>query len=141
MSQARECPRRRCVNCRRWYCPHAAATKHQKTCSESCRREHRRKNRRRRRERAPEDARRQECVWQRRSRLRRAKRLGEGGMSGPGLPAEVALFLRDMAEMWDKKLDLSGPGLLQEVVRVARVRGLVLGQVGTGTDNCQVPAF
>jgi hypothetical protein len=61
-------------------------------------------------------------------------------MSGPGLTAEVALFLQDMAEMWDRKFDLSGPGLLQEVVRVARVRGLILGQVGTGTDNCQVPA-
>jgi hypothetical protein len=119
--------RKRCTECRRWFEPHAAATKHQKSCSTGCRAKRRRRLARRRRARELREYRVDE---RERQRACRARRRGEQDavVSRAGLAVEVPAFERDLLEIVDRHVELSRAGLRREVARLLRLRAWIVDQ-------------
>ena len=128
MDRGRGVARKRCTECRRWFVPHVAAPKHQKTCSDGCRTARRRWLSQRRRERELREYRVEERERQRVCRARR--REVEGGVSRTGLPGEVPGLHRDLLEIVDRQVELSRAGLRREVARLLRFRVAKVGQEG-----------
>lgn len=122
--------RKRCRECGRRFVPHAAAVRHQKTCSEACRMKRRRRLRRRRRVLDLREYRVDERERQRACRARKEALAGRA-VSRPGLSAQVPDLQRELLEIVDKQVALSRAGLRREVARLLRFRPAELGQPGT----------
>ena len=123
MHRGRRSARKRCTECRRWFLPHAAAIKHQKTCSDGCRAARRRWLTRRRRSREVREYR----VDERERQSARRARGRQVEVSRTGLCAEVPSLERDLLEIVDRHVELSRTGLRREVARLLRVRAPKVG--------------
>ncbi len=153
MEQKTRRRRRRCVICRKWFVPHYAATKTQKTCSKECRCTHRRTMARYRREQALDEYREDERLRQRKSRARRKKSGEDAGGSAPEVGVSRASQIHELLEIISvlSSLTDTSSSLSRTILREAKEKIFKifetfeardcpkLGQEKPSDDRCHAP--
>ncbi len=143
MGTKKQCLRKRCRSCRRWFRPHLSAVLSQRTCSLWCRIQRTRRLARLRREReiyqyrVEERQRQREC----RARRREAARMetASAQMSRTTLSVQVTDLKELILKSWDRELCRSRARLSRQLKLLLRGNRQNLGQGGTKEPPCHVP--
>ncbi len=143
MGRTKQCPRKRCCSCHRWFHPHPSAVLSQQTCSLKCRVERRRRLARLRRERELHAYRVEERLRQRECRARRREAPRTETVSAPVSRTTLSAQGTELEEFilakWDKELRRSRASLSRYLKLLLREKRRYPGQGGMKEPVCHVP--
>ena len=143
MRRTKQCQRKRCCSCHRWFHPHPSAVLSQKTCSLECRIQRRRRLARLRRERELHEYRVEERLRQRGCRARRGEASRSETVSGPVSRTTLSVQITELQEIilkkWDQELQRSRASLARHLKVLVKENQPNPGQGGTKEPVCHVP--